>query len=174
MILQTPRLTLRHWREADRDDFAALHADPKVNADLGGPFSRAKSDKKLARYINAQTEHGYSRWVIEDKMGAFLGYAGIMPVFRAHPLGIHNEIGWRLTRAAWGQGYASEAAKAALYDGFNRLGLTEILSYTAETNFRSQAVIERVGMTRDASRDFIAHYEGYGEWEGLVWVSSVQ
>jgi len=169
--LETSRLKLRHWRETDGDDFAALHADPIVNADLGGPFNREKSDKKLARYVKVQTEQGYSRWVIEDKGGMFLGYAGIMPVFNDHPLGPHNEIGWRLNRVAWGQGFASEAAIAALEDGFARLGLVEVLSYTAKTNLLSQAVMERIGMKRDKARDFVAHYEGYGDWNGIVWVA---
>ena len=171
MELVTSRLKLRQWRETDGDDFAELHANDEVSADLGGPFNRAKSDKKLARYIKAQTEQGYSRWVIEDKVGNFLGYAGVMPVLGNHPLGPHNEIGWRLTRAAWGQGYASEAAAAALEDGFGRLGLAEILSYTAETNLRSQAVMKRIGLIRSPDRDFTAHYESYGVWSGLVWVA---
>ena len=141
MFLETPRLKLRHWRVSDGDDFAALHADPIVNADLGGPFRREKSDKKLVRYMKFQAEHGYSRWVIEDRAGVFLGYAGIMLVSKEHPLGHHNEIGWRLKRAAWGKGYASEAASAALEDGFKRLGLTEIFSYTAANNLRSQSVM---------------------------------
>ena len=170
MELETPRLRLRHWRETDGDSFADLHADPIVNADLGGPFSREKSDKKLTRYIKAQTEHGFTRWVIEDKGGTFLGYTGIMHVSKEHPLGIHNEIGWRLNRDAWSKGYAREAARAALEDGFTRLGLTEIYAYTSESNLRSQALMERIGMKRDRKRDFTAHYEGYGDWHGLVWV----
>lgn len=93
MEIETTRLKLRHWCATNGDDFAALHADIEVNVDLGGPFSRVKSDKKLTRYIKAQTEQGYSRWVIEDKIGTFLGYAGIMPVLGNHPLGPHNEIG---------------------------------------------------------------------------------
>ncbi|WP_026941144.1 GNAT family N-acetyltransferase [Hellea balneolensis] len=168
MCLETARLQLRHWREADRDEFAALHADLEVNADLGGPFSRQKSDKKFARYINAQTKQGYSRWVVDSLNGDFLGYAGIMRISESHPLGLHNEIGWRFHRAAWGKGYASEAAKAALDDGFKRLGLEHILSYTSLNNRRSQAVMERIGMARAEEKDFTAQYEGFGAWQGIV------
>ena len=64
------------------------------------------------------------------------------------------EIGWRLAREAWGHGYASEAARALLKEGFERLNLPEIVAYTAESNLRSRAVMERVGMRRDVSRDF--------------------
>lgn len=55
MELETPRLKLRHWRETDGDGFAALHSDPVVNADLGGPFSRAKSYKNL--YVISKPKH---------------------------------------------------------------------------------------------------------------------
>ena len=64
------------------------------------------------------------------------------------------EIGWRLARAAWGGGYATEAARALLTHGFEELGLTEIIAFTADTNLRSQAVMERLGMARDEARDF--------------------
>ena len=171
MIIETPRLRLRPWREADRDAFAALNADPEVARDLGGPLSRAASDAKLDRYIAAFTQHGFCRWAIETRAEEFLGYAGVMPVRRAHPLGPHDEVGWRLKRDAWGHGYASEAARAALNDVFARVGLTEVLSYTAPDNVRSQAVMERLQLTREPARDFVASYPAALAWRGLVWVA---
>lgn len=174
MITETPRLRLRPWREADRDAFAALNADPEVSRDLGGPLSRAASDAKLDRYIAAFAQHGFCRWAIEDRNGGFLGYAGVMPVRRAHPLGPHDEVGWRLKRDAWGHGYASEAARAALDDIFSRVGLTEVLSYTAPDNLRSQAVMDRLGLTRDPARDFVASYPAAPAWHGLVWAARPQ
>lgn len=73
-------------------------------------------------------------------------------------------------RSAWGKGFASEAARAALHDGFGRHGWTEVLSYTAPDNLRSQAVMGRLGLAREPHRDFTA---GYGDdaWRGLVWVA---
>jgi ribosomal-protein-alanine N-acetyltransferase len=64
------------------------------------------------------------------------------------------EVGWRLAREAWGHGYATEAARAALDDGFSRVGLAEIVSFTAVSNRRSRAVMERLGLVRDPARDF--------------------
>lgn len=64
------------------------------------------------------------------------------------------EIGWRLSRAAWGHGYATEAAAAALDDPFDWAGLRQVVSYTAASNGRSQAVMRRLGMTRDPADDF--------------------
>jgi RimJ/RimL family protein N-acetyltransferase len=170
MILTTPRLRLRPWRKEDRDAFAALAADPEVMRDLGGRLDRARSDVKLDRYRAAFDRHGFCRWAVENREGEFLGYAGIMPLGSDHPHGPSVEIGWRLMRHAWGQGYATEAAAAALQDGFGRLGLAEILAYTAPDNLRSQAVMARLDLRRDPSRDFTAAYDGVA-WHGLVWVA---
>src|SRR4029079_16617520 len=125
MFVDTPRKRLRPWRESDRDAFAALHAHPEVMADLCGPLDRSQSDAKLDRYASAFDRCGLTRWAVESREGDFLGYAGIMPSRPAHPLGPHVDIGWRLVRSAWGYGYATEAAAAALEDAFTRGGLTE-------------------------------------------------
>ena len=170
MRIETERLRLRVWEEADRDHFATLNADPIVMNDLGGPLSRDDSDAKLDRYVAAFNRHSLCRWAIENRGGEFLGYAGVMPSDESHPLGPHFEIGWRLMRNAWGRGYATEAAGAALHDAFKRVGLSEVVSYTAPDNLRSQAVMDRLHLQRDPSRDFSANYEGVGIWHGLVWV----
>jgi RimJ/RimL family protein N-acetyltransferase len=169
MIMDTPRLRLRSWQDADRDAFAALHADVEVMSDLGGPIDRAASDEKLDRYRAFFARDGFSRWAIEGRNGDFLGYAGVVSRQGDHPLGPHCEVGWRLMRHAWGQGYATEAARAALDDVFSRVGLTEIVSYTAADNARSQRVMAKLGLQRDRSRDFTANYDNVGNWCGLVW-----
>jgi RimJ/RimL family protein N-acetyltransferase len=171
MVIDTPRIRLRGWREADREALAAMHADPEVMLDYGGPISRAASDVKLDRYAAAFDCHGFCRWLVESRAEGFLGYAGVMPSPAAHPLGPHFEIGWRFTRGAWGRGYATEAARAALHDVFARALLREVLSYTAPDNFRSQAVMERLRLERDPARDFTADYDGIASWRGWVWVA---
>ena len=168
VMITTSRLQLRHWRHADRVAFAAMNADSEGMGDQGGPIDRATSDSKLDRYATAFRERGLGRWVIE-KGEEFLGYAGVMPSWPGHPLGTHYEIGWRLVRTAWGRGYATEAARAALADSFTRARLTEVLAYTAPDNARSQAVMSRLGLQREPSRDFIATNEVVGSWKGLVW-----
>jgi RimJ/RimL family protein N-acetyltransferase len=166
----TPRLRLRLWRDSDRRDFAALNADPDVMRDLGGPISAEDSDAKLERYKAIWENQDMGRWVIETREGLFLGYTGIMPAHSDHPLGEHYEAGWRLLRFAWGNGYASEASRAALDDAFGRLGLSEILAYTAADNVRSQALITRLGFARDKMRDFTLSGPR-GTWQGLVWAA---
>ena len=163
-VISTPRLRLRCWAETHRDAFAALHADPQVMIDYGGPISRTESDAKLDGYMASYREHGFTRWAIETLSGDFLGYAGAMARGPDHPLGLHVEIGWRLARHAWGFGYATEAARAALTDAFDRVGLDGVIAYTSPDNLRSQAVMERLQMRRNPCRDFTI--EG---WRGLVW-----
>jgi len=75
-------------------------------------------------------------------------------------------------RNAWGHGYATEGARAALDDAFIRVGLSEVVAYTAPDNLRSQAVMTRLQMQRDPSRDFMADYDSIKAWRGLVWAAS--
>ena len=171
MHIETERLRLRVWEEADRDHFAILNTDPIVMNDLGGPLSRDDSDAKLDRYLKAWGRNGYGRWLVETISGEFLGYCGVMPIREDHPIGIHDEIGWRLIRKAWGHGYATEAARAALIDVFRRVKLIEVLAYTDAQNIRSQAVMRRLGLSRDASRDFAIYSDRLGTWRGLVWMA---
>lgn len=168
-MIKTARTVLRPWRDDDAPAFAALHADAEVMQDLGGPLDRARSDRKLARYRAAFERHGFCRWAVDDLDGRFIGYAGVMPIPADYPVA-GFEIGWRLLRGAWGRGLASEAAAAALRDVFARTGLTEILSYTAPDNIRSQAVMRRLVLRRDVKRDFTVETDGQ-RWSLLVWVA---
>jgi len=169
-VIRTDRLTLRKWRESDRDAFAVLNAAPEVTQDLGGPLSRSASDAKFDRYVAAFELRGFCRWALEDSSGQFLGYTGVMPSRPGHPLGPHADIGWRLMRAAWGRGYATEAATASLRDVFERAQLKEVLAYTSVDNVRSLAVIQRLKLQRAASLDY-SEPLGARMWQGMVWVA---
>ena len=138
-------------------------------ADVGSLLDRQESDEKLDRYEAAFERDAISRWAVETRTGEFLGYCGVMihddPT---HPLGAHAEIGWRLLSTRWGKGYATESAEAAISDARGRRGLTEIMSYTAPENARSQAVMRRIGLTRRPDLDFTHTYAGQS-WKLLVW-----
>lgn len=164
-MIETARLRLRPWTDDDAPAFAALHADPEVMWDAHRPLTRAESDAKLARYRQVFDARGFSRFAMTDRDGVFLGYVGLLPIPPGHPLGEGVEIGWRLRRAAWGFGYASEAARAVLDDARANLGLSRVFSYTAPDNARSQAVMERIGLIRACDLDFTAP-DG---WVGWVW-----
>lgn len=153
--LRTERLLLRRWREEDRGPFAALNADPAVMELFPAPLSRAESDALLERIELGFERHGFGLWALEMRENrAFIGFTGLaVPPFEAH-FTPAVEVGWRLARSAWGNGYATEAGRAALACGFDRLGLEEIVSMTTVRNRRSRAVMERLGMTRDPADDF--------------------
>lgn len=170
-MIETARLRLRAWRDDDREQLVAMCADPEVMWDYGGPLARADSEAKLARYVAAFAADGFTRWLVESHTSEFLGYVGALLHGREHALGYHVDIGWRLIRRAWGHGYASEAARAALADVFGRSGLREVLAYTGPDNTRSRAVMARLGLRRDSSRDFTTHDARLGDSLNLVWVA---
>lgn len=160
VTLTTERLILRPWTEADFAPFAAMSADPKVMEHFPGTLSRAESDN-VATILKSDIEiMGYGFWALEvPGVAPFIGFTGIRPVtfeapFVSPPPGQTVEIGWRLAPAHWGKGYASEAARASLAHGFGPLALPEIVSFTVTGNTRSQAVMQRLGMTHDEKDDF--------------------
>jgi RimJ/RimL family protein N-acetyltransferase len=168
-MIETPRLRLHRWDDRHREAFAAMHADPEVMADYGAPISRSESREKFERYVAAERDHRVSRWAVENLDGV-LGYAGVMPrLSKDHPLGAHFEVGWRFVRRAWGHGYATESAKATLEHAVHRIGLRKILSYTSPDNERSQAVMAKLNLVRDPSRDFMTLTPSGEQWQGLVW-----
>ena len=154
-MIRTRRLLLRRWRPSDRDPFAELNRDPQVVEYLPGPTTREDSDAFADRIEAGFDTLGYGLWAVEvPGEAAFVGYVGLaLQTFEAH-FTPAVEVGWRLGRAHWGQGYATEAARAAVGDGFERVGLNEIVSFTVPANVRSIRVMERIGMTRDPEDDF--------------------
>ena len=152
--IETPRLRLRQWRDADREPFAAMNADPVVMEHFPAPLDRAESDAYLAGCRDAIESRGWGNWAAERRdTGELIGFVGLTVPRRALPFMPCVEIGWRLARVHWGLGFATEAARACLRTGFESLGLEEIVSFTALPNTRSRAVMERIGM-RDAKEDF--------------------
>ena len=155
MKLETERLILRPWRDEDRAPAAAMQADPEVMWDWERTFNRAESDTKLDRYQASILRNGYGRFAVLDKRdGSFLGYCGIMQIMNDQPIAPGVEIGWRLVRAAWGHGYATESAHLCLRHGFEQCGFREILAKTRHDNIRSQNVMKRLDMTFQPDRSW--------------------
>lgn len=154
--LRTERLLMRQWKDSDREPFTAMNADPEVMEHFPATLTPAQSDEFVDRMRDHLERHGWGLWAVEViETGEFIGFVGLWPAgfdpFRSEEV---VEIGWRLTRSTWGQGYATEAARAALRHAFEVVGLSEVVSFTAATNLRSQAVMNRIGMSRDRSSDF--------------------
>ena len=153
--LSTERLRLRHWRDADRQPFAALNADPVVMEHFPATLFRDESDRLMDRIVAAMAEHPWGLWAVEVVEGApFVGFVGLSQPSWEADFTPCVEVGWRLARAHWGRGYATEAARRALAYGLEEIGLDEIVSFTAVQNVRSRRVMQRIGMTRDPADDF--------------------
>ena len=146
--LKTDRLRLRQWDESDRVPWASLCADPEVMEFLSSSRDRATSDSAIDRWRSRIEEQGWSFWAVElTATGAFIGMAGLQVPAEPHPYLPCTEIGWRLAKEYWGQGYASEAAYRVLDFAFIDLGLEEVVATTAVGNIRSSAVMRRIGMS---------------------------
>lgn len=153
--VRTERLLLRGWRDSDREPFAALNADPIVMEHFPAPLERADSDAFVDRMIACWRERDFGLWAVEVVgTPACIGFVGLN-----HPGFVADfmpcvEVGWRLGHAAWGRGYAPEAARAALRFGWEAVGLDEIQSWTTTGNANSRRVMEKIGMTHDPADDF--------------------
>ncbi|MFJ9547660.1 GNAT family N-acetyltransferase [Streptomyces erythrochromogenes] len=152
--IRTERLVLRQWRESDLRPWAEMNADPEVREHFDGVLTREQSEASAARFRTAIEQRGWGWWAVEVRETAeFIGFTGLDPVDEDMPFtGV--EAGWRLARSSWGHGFATEAALAVLAFGFETLALPEILAVTTAGNLRSQAVMRRIGMTRDPADDF--------------------
>ncbi len=154
-MIRTERLILRQFRDADRDPWAQMNADPEVMRHFPATLTRAEADALIDRVSARIAETGVGFWAMERaEDGAFLGFAGLNCI--GHDIAVKGEweVGWRLARHAWGQGYASEAGRASLAHGFEDLGLKRIIAYTAITNLPSVAVMQRIGMVAAPEQDF--------------------
>lgn len=151
--LATARILMRPWRDSDRQPFAAMNADPDVMRYFPALMTAAQSDALVDRIQAQLNHHGWGLWALEVD-GGFIGFTGLAPVKPPNPVAGGVEVGWRLTRSAWGRGYATEAGRAALSFGFDALRLDEVVSFTAVPNEASRAVMRRLGMTHNPARDF--------------------
>jgi RimJ/RimL family protein N-acetyltransferase len=153
-MLATGRLVLRRWRAEDRAAYAALNADPAV-MDFPRPLTRAESDAEIASFEARWESDGFCFAAIERREdGALLGMAGLARCEMAVAFCPCVEIGWRLARAHWGAGYATEAGRAWLAHGLGTLRLAEVVAFTDPANARSLAVMARIGLRPDPARDF--------------------
>lgn len=154
---ETDRLLLRRWRPGDREPFAAINADPEVMRFIGtgAVLGRGLSDDLVARFEREWEERGFGLWAVsvrDDPEERLLGFCGLtVPMFLPSVLPA-VEVGWRLAREAWGRGYATEAARAAVAFGFAEGVAEEILAIVDPGNERSLRVCAKLGMTARPDR----------------------
>ena len=159
--LRTERLLLRGWQPQDEPAMARINRNPEVARHLNRPLDEHGVSTFFDAMVSHWEHYGYGPWALESlelaTQGRFLGFAGLasVPSFMAGA-GPGPELGWRLDRAAWGRGLATEAAVAARDDAFARLGLSELISIIHPDNQRSQRVAIKLGMRRALSIENLA------------------
>ena len=155
VIIETDRLILRQWVDADKPGFAALNGDPETMRFFPKTLTADQSDELADKMRDSITEDGYGFMAVELKASReFIGTIGLArPHFQAHFTPC-TEIGWRLHRDFWGKGYATEGARAMLNFAFEEVELSEIVAFTSPLNIPSIRVMQRLGMVSDPREDF--------------------
>ena len=150
-VIETERLYLRQWQASDFAVFAEINADPEVMKYFPKLLTPKVSDIIASKCQQLIANQGWGLWAVSLKdrskeHGAFIGFVGLNGTHAEMSFAPTVEIAWRLHKDYWGQGYATEAARAALNFAFTELSLDEVVSFTALINKRSQLVMERLGM----------------------------
>jgi RimJ/RimL family protein N-acetyltransferase len=152
-MITTERLLLRKWRDDDAEPLAKMHESPEMMRFLGGPMTRADCDAMLARMRSHWETRGFGVFALEHA-SALAGMCGVIVPRWDSPFQPCVEILWRLRPDLWGRGLVTEAARAALKDGFETHRFEEVLAFTIPANERSWRVMERLGMKRSPEDDF--------------------
>ena len=155
--LRTPRLWLRAFSDADKPHWAAINADPEVMAHFPAPLDRSASDAMVDRMIASRAAQGFGAWAVERlDSGEMIGFVLLSTPSWEAPFTPCVEVGWRLGRSHWGQGFAVEGAAAAMDWAFADLHLPndEIVTFTTVANAKSRRVMEKLGFVHDVCGDF--------------------
>ncbi len=152
--LKTDRLILRQWRKNDFPAFATMNADPLVMEYYPSTLSEDESNTMAHKLESLILERSWGFWAVETIIGnKFIGFAGLHKPTYELPVTPCVEVGWRLGKEYWGNGYATEAAKASLEFAFEELSLNEVYSFTSISNIKSRLVMERLNM-QDIDENF--------------------
>ncbi|MGP1352457.1 MAG: GNAT family N-acetyltransferase [Parasphingopyxis sp.] len=154
--IETQRLILRNWRFEDRWPFAEMNGDPEVMRYFPSTLTRDESDALVGRIGQHLARHGFGLWAVERKEDRqFLGFCGLARIEFACPIEGDVEIGWRLARHCWRQGYALEAASACLEWAWAHRDFQRIVSMTADINEPSWSLMRKLGMEHRPELDFL-------------------
>ena len=161
-MYRTERLTMREWNSSDIEPFSQMCADPDVMRYFPSVMTFDECVSFVDRVTQRHGEDGFGLWVVEVG-GSFAGFTGLARATFRTAFTPCIEVGWRLASWAWGKGYATEAAKESLRIGFEEHGISEIFSFTTQTNTPSESVMKRIGMNRREDLDF-EHPNTEGWW----------
>jgi len=145
--LRSERLILRQWEDKDYAPFASINSDPEVMHYLPKILSLEESNQFADRIRDIIQDRGWGLWALELKdTGEFIGYTGLHDIDNQLPFAPGIEIGWRISKEFWGNGYTSEAAKEILRFAFISLQLEKIYSFSSKENKRSISVMKKIGL----------------------------
>ncbi|MGH2317843.1 GNAT family N-acetyltransferase [Planococcus sp. SE5232] len=148
-LFESQRLGFRCWKERDRNPFAVMTADPEVMQYFPKPLAKEEAARLIGRFETHMEEKGYTMWAVDRKEdGVFIGFIGLLEITMPIEGQGAAEIGWRLEKRFWKQGYAVEGARACLTYAFGPLGMTQVYSFTSVINQPSETVMKRIGMTK--------------------------
>jgi len=167
-MIETPRLLLRPWTEADKPVFHDIINTPAMMTHFGGVAERHRIDRLIDSQMEGQRSEGFSMWAVETKAdGELAGICGLRrsAVYADTPVGGMLEIGWRIAEPLWGTGVAREAAEASMAWGWANTDDPKIVAWTSRGNTRSLGLMLKLGMTRREGLDF--HHPFYTADEPL-------
>lgn len=156
MLLKTERLVLRDWRKDDKAPFYQMSQDTEVMRYFPALLSREESDALADKAQGLISQNGYGFWAVERQdTGEFIGFVGLhhQPENSGIPNAPMTEIGWRIARPHWRQGFAHEAARKAMQFAFSELALSQLYAFTTLTNLPSQSLMRKLGM-HNLNQDF--------------------
>ena len=147
-MITTSRLILRQWKAEDTPAFIELNADSSVMEFFPSTWDADKTESFIKTCSQLIESRGWGFWAVEKKQSAqFIGMVGLNQVPDDLPIQQSIEVGWRLAKKEWGNGYATEAASASLNYAFNTLKAQQVVAFTPVQNTRSRRVMEKLNMT---------------------------
>lgn len=150
-LFTSERLGFREMTEADLNSLQDLNTDPQVMEFFPALYSEEQTLAGIRRNMSNYKSVGYGMWIAEVKNSQeFIGFIGLAPVNFDAPFCPATEIGWRLIKKVWNQGFATEGALRCLEYGFDTLNLDKIVSFTAKINGPSERVMQKIGMRKSA------------------------
>lgn len=153
--LTTERLVLRQWQDSDNAPFARMNADADVMQWFANPLTPEESAMMVQRLSTMINHFGWGVWALEvPGVADFIGFVGLALTVMPVPFSPFIEVGWRLDKAHWGNGYAPEGARASLAYAFDTLKQREVVSMTTVGNLKSRRVMDKIGLHRDEADDF--------------------
>ncbi|MGK2939346.1 MAG: GNAT family N-acetyltransferase [Solirubrobacteraceae bacterium] len=169
--LLTPRLSIRPYDPDDHEQMhEVLYGDPEAMRFIGGPLHPDETARTARRYAEMHVRTGSACWVVEERETGFIvGEAGLEPFDGEGP---DVELAYAFGRAHWGRGFATEAGRAILAEGFETLGLSRIVAVTRDGNTASQHVLNKLGFLPAGRRTAWGHDQPYFVLERTAWAAT--